>query len=271
MPRADLSTKVKDAYQNARNSDACYGAIAPISATYVPYGENATATPSFLTALNAGDITKIAVRGDELVATKTDGTIIRTVGPADYAWRSTADARHIPVDYLRDDATALASLKDQFDALITSDPLEVTAETTYDNVPRERVTFGAVTGLMVSVHEGHQRVKVSDGKLAADPLSGTITLATVAFRPAGTDPKARAFPMAERWTVFIGGVLTPEFGLSGGGGFNLNRKISLNAGVAFLRIDTLKAGETVGNAPVSDKPLKNGVARTVFVGFGYNF
>jgi hypothetical protein len=105
----------------------------------------------------------------------------------------------------------------------------------------------------------------------ADPLSGTITLGTLIFRPAGTDPKARAFPASERWTLFVGGVLTPEFGLSGGAGFNLNRKISLNAGIAFLRIDTLKAGETVGSAPVSDKPLKNGVARTVFVGFGYNF
>lgn len=171
------------------------------------------------------------------------------------------------------DNQAVMAIETQFLATVaTPKAREGTLETTYENTPREKWAFGAMTAFMVAHEESGTRAKVADGKIVADPLSGTTTLALVTYRPNPTDPKAVDFPGRERWFLFVGGSLTPEFGVAVGGGWSWTRKISVAAGVSALRIDVARSGETIGSAPVNAKrPLRDSFAGTAFLGFAYTF
>jgi hypothetical protein len=67
--------------------------------------------------------------------------------------------------------------------------------------------------------------------------------------------------------------LTPDFGLAGGVGYGLIRGLSINAGLAWIRVDALRKGDEIGQAP--DEPREpfrtRGKTQVVFLGFGYNF
>jgi hypothetical protein len=264
VARSALVQDIKDAAVNPTVKAACAGRLPDPQAVHITYQE-------FLTRIKDGRITSIRARGQDLEGV-TSAAIVQATGPSDYrGWREEAEKKGTPIDYYYDDTPLLQQVRQAFQQLVATEPLTITADTAYENTPSERLTYGLVTGAMLAHEESDTRAKVSNGKIVADPLSGTVTMATLTFRPAGTDPKARSFPARERWTLFLGGTLTPEFGLAGGAGFALNRKLSVNIAYALLRINTLREGETLDQAPQSDDPLKNGLGHVLLLGLGYNF
>jgi hypothetical protein len=72
--------------------------------------------------------------------------------------------------------------------------------------------------------------------------------------------------------AFIGAVLTPDFGISGGFSWLPVRGFALNGGIALLFPKTLAEGNVIGQEPNNTKdPFGLGTATAVFVGAAYNF
>jgi hypothetical protein len=137
--------------------------------------------------------------------------------------------------------------------------------------PRQRIGLTAIAGVMLSVRQG-SRVKVgNDGKLTQDPLSGGISVAAVNIHPVAYNPSTKGLTMPERFRLFIGPVLIPEFGVAAGGSIALIRGVTLNAGYSVLRINTLRPGDALDQKPTNTAhPFRNGYARVFFFGLGYN-
>jgi len=150
-------------------------------------------------------------------------------------------------------------------------PTKLTQKTGYLNVPSQHIGLTAIAGVMLSVRQG-SRVKVgNDGKLTQDPLSGAISVASVNIHPVAYNLSATRLTMPERLSLFLGPVLTPEFGLAAGGSIALIRGVSLNVGYSVLRINTLRSGDSLDQKPTNkDHPFGNGYARVFFFGLGYN-
>jgi hypothetical protein len=169
------------------------------------------------------------------------------------------------------DFAATTKVEEAYKTLLAGSPAKVKKDVTYENVPLEHLSFGAIAAVMGST-SGDRRVKLDSGNLTANPISGTLSMATLNIHPKRYDPKTATPTQAERFRFFVGACLTPEFGLGAGLGYSFIRGLSINAGYAWMRVDSLRKGDSLGAPPSRPKdPFENGVGETFFVGFGYNF
>ena len=140
------------------------------------------------------------------------------------------------------------------------------------NRPLTRFSFGVVSSLVLSSSESNTRATIQSGNLTEDPLRGPMPMGIVNIHPWGYDADSEDVSWKERFRLFAGGILSPDFGFSAGAGVQLIRGFSLNAGVGILFIDTLKEGEVLGEKPVDpEDPFEYGTATVFFFGVGYNF
>ena len=140
------------------------------------------------------------------------------------------------------------------------------------NRPLTRFSFGVVSSLIASSRESNTRATIQSGELTEDPLRGHMPMGILNIHPWAYDDEAEEVDWRERFRLFVGGIVAPEFGLSAGAGIQFVRGFSLNAGVGLLLIDTLKEGEEIGKDPVDPHdPFEYGTATVLFFGVGYNF
>ncbi len=153
-------------------------------------------------------------------------------------------------------------------------PQQLKKDSTYENALPTRRTLGLISSLMLET-SGDKRVKLDGGKLITDPLRGAMSLAVVNYHPVGFDPKSENPTFGERFRLFAGPVITPEFGLGAGVGYAIWRGVSVNVGYAMVRVNTLRRGDRLVNPAVAPsnlrRPFRDGNAEVVFAGLGFNF
>ncbi len=146
-----------------------------------------------------------------------------------------------------------------------------TLDVTFKNRPPSRFAFGAGSGVMTRASLTRSRVTTEDGVLVADPLDRVMTMAFVNWSPAGYDAEDPRISPAERFRLFFGAALTPDFGPALGLNVLLARGIGVTVGGAFLFGKGADNAE-IGNTPAKpDDPYKLSIARTVFVGISYSY
>ncbi len=149
---------------------------------------------------------------------------------------------------------------------------EITQDFKLLNRPLTRFSFGVVSSVIVSSLESSTRATIQSGDLTKDPLRGHMPMGILNVHPFAYDAESENVGWSERFRLFIGGILAPEFGISAGAGLQLIRGFSINAGAGLLLIDTLKAGEKIGEEPLDpEDPFEYGTSTVFFVGVGYNF
>jgi len=148
---------------------------------------------------------------------------------------------------------------------------DVTGTTTYQNDTFRRFSFTAVSGVILHSYHAGDRVKVSSGKLAKDPVACNLTMGAVNIHPFQYDGNAEHMTVAERFRFFAGGVVVPNFGVGGGLSMGIIRGLSFNAGYAELFVSKLGKGEVLDAAPKSTNPFSIGMAGAVFFGGGFTF
>jgi hypothetical protein len=155
-------------------------------------------------------------------------------------------------------------------AAVTLDAKALVTKTDFANLPRSHLTVGLATAVLVDAWQSSTRVNVQNGKIAANPLSRSVSMGIVNWFPAGFNSKSPSLTNEERYRLFFGVAFTPEFGPVAGGAIALNKSLAVNVGGVLMLIDVTKTGETIGAAPVSDSPFKVGVALGWFAGFSFN-
>lgn len=156
---------------------------------------------------------------------------------------------------------------------VSQPPKTVTtsASTTLSGIPYQRLSFGTLGGYIAGATSSKDRVKVDGGKVVNDPIGRALTAVVLNFHPR-FDPKAPEMESGERWRAFVGGVLTPNLGMTLGGGYAFLRNLSINVGYALLVIPTMRDIDTINAAPTDGtRPFRAGGAHVGFLGFGYKF
>lgn len=149
----------------------------------------------------------------------------------------------------------------------------VTGTASLTNTPYTRFSYGLMGALLV----GHPRlketrVKTDGGKLVEAPMDHTMTAVILNIHPLPYDAEWPRVSWAERFRVFGGATLTPDFGLTTGVGIGLVRGLSVNTGFAIMASNRLKSGEKLGEAPANkNDPFRVQPAVAAFIGFGYVF
>ncbi|MBM3818344.1 MAG: hypothetical protein FJW14_04880 [Acidimicrobiia bacterium] len=145
----------------------------------------------------------------------------------------------------------------------------IAGTSTFQNIPRQVVTFGLISAYVLGASSGKDRVKVDGGKIVADPLSRSLSMVTINFHP----PFDSTWPdltKEERARVFIGTVVSPNIGVTVGAGAGMWRNVSINLGYALLAIPTLRPDDELDEAPGSaKKPFQSGAAHVAYIGLGY--
>jgi hypothetical protein len=138
-------------------------------------------------------------------------------------------------------------------------------------IPHQRVSFGIVSSYVLGASASNDRVKVDGGKIVSDPLGRAMNSVVLNWHPK-FNPKAPHMESGERWRAFVGGVVTPNLGVSVGGGYGFLRNLSVNGGYALLLVPTLRSGDVLDQAPSDGtRPFRSGAAHVMFVGIGYRF
>jgi hypothetical protein len=150
------------------------------------------------------------------------------------------------------------------------------AESKLANTPRTHYNFGVLSGAVVgtpSYRHFATRAKVGgNGALIADPMPTVMTMMLVNIHPRGYDPQRDSASASERFRLFAGTVVTPDFGVGAGGGVMIVRGLSVNAGWANLFVKTPGSGLSIGQTPGAGKTaLKIGNAGVWFLGLSYSF
>jgi hypothetical protein len=160
----------------------------------------------------------------------------------------------------------------QVEDVVQQGDQEITENFKMFNRPLTRFSLGVVSSLIVSSAESDTRATIQSGDLTQDPLRGHMPMGVLNIHPVPYDAESDSMSWRERFRLFVGGILAPEFGVSAGIGLQLIRGFSINGGVGLLLIDTLKPGESIGEEPVDpDDPFEYGTATVLFFGVGYNF
>src|SRR4029079_2691873 len=88
-----------------------------------------------------------------------------------------------------------------------------------------------------------------------------LTMAMVNIHPAPYDAQQDRPTWAERFRLFAGTSITPDFGIGGGAGVMIVRGLTVNVGWANLFVKTPRAGLSIGQTPpVGKAPLSAGHA-----------
>jgi hypothetical protein len=146
--------------------------------------------------------------------------------------------------------------------------------TTYANTPKVRFEFNFVAGAVVGEMHGAQPMKVDAGRYASDPLARALTMATLAWHPRPFDSSLSKMGQAERWSILVGGVLTPAAGVGVGLSCGIIRGFAVNTGVVGLWARSAPPGSAIGSEVVTDSDqhqLQNRFTAALFVGGSYVF
>jgi hypothetical protein len=149
-------------------------------------------------------------------------------------------------------------------------------ETSFDlkNIPKQILSLGVMTAFAFKGGvDDATRVKTNDdGNVVADPLGRQMNLVVVNIALTPYDSEAFQPTAAERFRLFAGAVVTPDFGVAGGFSALLVRGLSANIGGAILGVRGMQPGDTLGQPPTnSTDPFKLSPAYVLFAGVGYNF
>jgi hypothetical protein len=173
-----------------------------------------------------------------------------------------------------DDLKAMKGVDKAFRAVLESGLSQsVEADASLANTPATYFALGAVAGMLVSGTPDKARVTLDEnGNLKADPLGRAVTMAVVNYAPRGYDAAEASPSKRERYRLFFGGVLTPDFGIGAGGSILIVRGLAINGGGGVLFSRGLKDGDEVGNAPKDPlDPFAKATTKFWFVGLSYNF
>ena len=150
------------------------------------------------------------------------------------------------------------------------------AEWKVSNVPRTRYSFGVLSSAIIGrPHYAHgtTRVKIGgNGAIVLDPMPTVLTMALVNIHPRAYDPQADSPTWNERFRLFVGTAITPDFGLGGGAGVMILRGLTADAGWTNLFVRTPRSGFSLGQVPsATSTPLSVGSAGVWFAGLSYSF
>lgn len=166
------------------------------------------------------------------------------------------------------------AVEQEFAKLVAVGGARVTkGEFAMTNTPLTRFSFGLMTGLLIGKTTlKEERVKVDGGKIVNAPLDRALSMVVVNIHPISYDSDWPRVSFAERFRLFGGTVLTPDFGFTAGAGFGLLRGLTVNAGAVWLLMETPKSDERIGEAPVNaNDPFKTRVGTGGFIGLSYTF
>ncbi len=174
--------------------------------------------------------------------------------------------------FLTPDLQLAILVRNGFVQLATADkPKDFSGTSTIQSSQLNRFAFAAISSVILRAYHADDRVKVANGKLAKDPLSGNLTMGGVNIHLVPYDPEAEHMTVAERFRLFAGGVIVPNFGVGGGLSVGIIRGLSLNVGYAQLIVSKLGGNEALDAVPKSTNPFKVGTAGVTFIGAGLNF
>lgn len=141
------------------------------------------------------------------------------------------------------------------------------------NEPLTSISFGIASGLIVGRPTlDTPRVTLDAGKIVRDPLPRTLTMMVVNFHPKPYDAELPRMSKAERFRAFGGFVLTPSPGLTTGLSAQIVRGLSINAGWAWMFVNTTKGSDKLDAAPSDEQdPFKRRTSRVFFAALGYAF
>lgn len=150
---------------------------------------------------------------------------------------------------------------------------EVKTQVTFANTPPRHYSFGLLEAVAFGAWVNEPRVKLNkDGVITSDPMPRLLTIVTLNRSFSGYDPSTVTPTSHEKSRAFVGGVITPDFGLAGGLSWLPVRGFAVNAGVGLLFPKTLGKDNVIGEEPKNTKdPFGLGTAFTVFAGAAYNF
>jgi len=150
------------------------------------------------------------------------------------------------------------------------------AESKLSNTPRTRYSFGVLTSAIIgNPHYRGTTVRAKiggNGSLVHDPMPTVLTMVMVNIHPRAYDPQQDQPTLAERFRLFAGTSITPDFGIGGGAGVMILRGLTVNVGWANLFVRTPREGLSLGQTPpAGTAPLSAGNAGVWFAGLGYSF
>jgi len=172
----------------------------------------------------------------------------------------------------RDALAAMKDVDEAFRKLVrTGTALNGEIDLTFKNRPPTHLAFGAGAAVMAGASLTRARVDTKSGVIVADPLNRVITTAFVNWSPAGYDDKAPSMAGAERFRLFFGAALTPDFGPAAGLNVLLVRGLGVTIGGALLFGKGADTSEIGSRPSRPDDPYKLAITRTAFVGLSYNY
>jgi hypothetical protein len=139
------------------------------------------------------------------------------------------------------------------------------------NNPKVWYSLSSIAGAVLEPGRRNKQYKLQSGKLTESPLSVTAAIIGLNLFPWSRSNDTSALTWPQRIRVVPGLAVSPALAPSVGGAFLFVDGFSLNAGVAWFRVNKLAPGETAGNTPQHGKGLRLGSERLAYVGLGYNF
>jgi hypothetical protein len=170
-----------------------------------------------------------------------------------------------------DDVEAMTAVREHFnESLKTLGPEVVEGESSFSNRPPTTLSFGGLTGVILKGSINKPRAKLDGDTLVADPMSRLLTMAVVNWTPWGYDADSFTPTIKESFRLFAGGILTPDFGVGGGGSIQIVRGVAVNAGAGLIFSKAVATADALGSAPAdARKPFELGTAWAVFVGASF--
>lgn len=142
---------------------------------------------------------------------------------------------------------------------------------TITNSGRTQFGITALGGFKVGPVRGKQKMQVSSGSYAVNPLSDAITMVALAWYPFPYDASAPSITKRERVSLLAGVMLTPAAGFGTGLSVGLVRGFALNAGFAGMWYPTAVNNLLAGNPAPTGNQLTNTFGHTFFLGANYVF
>jgi hypothetical protein len=178
-----------------------------------------------------------------------------------------------PTPYAEADGKAMQVVDDAFRELVrTGRAAAIESDASMRNRPREHVSFGLGTALVLDARTKSERAKLNDaGNLIRDPIGRQMTMVMVNWSPDGYDKEAAVTQWEERVRLFGAGVLTPDPGIAVGGSFFIVRGLGLNFGYALMFNRTRPVDSEFGQPARKGDPFSLGRTGVMFVGMSVDF
>lgn len=173
-----------------------------------------------------------------------------------------------------DDTRTMKAVDKEFREFVLTGADQVTADVTFRNKPLAHLSFAAVSAFAFAGEVKKPRVKLNDnGDIVADPLGRLLTMIALNWSPRGYDADLLEPSNHERYRFFGGAIITPDFGVGGGGSLLLVRGLAINAGIGVVFSRAVQNADDIGKPPAPEKaadPFVLGTTRVLFVGASFN-